>query len=615
MARKNLLPPFSAWEANSGVGTEVSDSLTVSDDGYSASFAITHESSSIICKLDQDDIKGHTVLFHFDLFSSSPDNDAWLNIRLYNADKSDYTEINKYQKKGDFTTEAPFDLEIEIPSDCGRLYIRFRHNYHTDAIDPPATITITNVSLYDTYAESLTALNFHKVMKENLPSMVEPGTQHIYYTTDGSTVEQYISNKEGYLIPVGATSGVSGSEGKYTNAYTQQHIDERKEEIVNLTKQGHCIVFAIATDIHVRIEDGEAGRYNQVRDFIMLADQLPLDYVICEGDIMSYCQDWDGVFEPRAEKVMEIFKQMRCPWWATRGNHDYNDDDYGWQNNSNIKEYTPENCNSYFITDQDWHRSITSKMPVPIGFEVHFDNAHPHNGYFYVDDYLNRHRIIMCNSEETMETDLGRPYINEDGVVDAYISGVESKAQLQWLFDKAMDMTGKTDWVVSFHSHTAPYTDAAEEDKSEFHGYGGDNQKLRKVVKAFQDGTAVQIPQYGCIDVDNHAWITIGVDKDFTGQGPIKVLGWFGGHCHDDNYRKVDGLNVVVSTCTCSERRTDWKLDPAPIKLPPERNSTNLAMSVNVFVVNLDTRTINLVKVGSKRDNSVKTSSDRGFTY
>lgn len=108
-------------------------------------------------------------------------------------------------------------------------------------------------------------------MKENLPSMVEPGTQHIYYTTDGSTVEQYISNKEGYLIPVGATSGVSGSEGKYTNAYTQQHIDERKEEIVNLTKQGHCIVFAIATDIHVRIEDGEAGRYNQVRDFIMLA--------------------------------------------------------------------------------------------------------------------------------------------------------------------------------------------------------------------------------------------------------------------------------------------------------------------------------------------------------
>lgn len=45
------------------------------------------------------------------------------------------------------------------------------------------------------------------------------------------------------------------------------------------------------------------------------------------------------------------------------------------------------------------------------------------------------------------------------------------------------------------------------------------------------------------------------------------------------------------------------------------RNSTNLAMSVNIFIVNLDKRKINMIKLGSKRDNTVKTSSDLEFTY
>jgi hypothetical protein len=70
-----------------------------------------------------------------------------------------------------------------------------------------------------------------------------------------------------------------------------------------------------------------------------------------------------------------------------------------------------------------------------------------------------------------------------------------------------------------------------------------------------------------------------------------------------------------ISTCTCPERRKTWKDDPNPVKLPPERNSTNLAMSVNVFVVNLDTRTIDVIKVGSKRDNTILNSSDLTFTY
>ena len=48
------------------------------------------------------------------------------------------------------------------------------------------------------------------------------------------------------------------------------------------------------------------------------------------------------------------------------------------------------------------------------------------------------------------------------------------------------------------------------------------------------------------IDVDTHTWVVFDRDIDFTNQGAIKVLGWFGGHLHDDAYRKVNGINIEL---------------------------------------------------------------------
>lgn len=626
MANTNLFPTFDKWNIGNGVGTEVADSLVVSEDGYSCSFTVTNESSYIRYRVRGQEIeklRGHTLKLQIENFNSS-DNLHILDIRTTLIDESTLKTRIGFN---DGLSVMPFEYDITVPADCTDLQIRFTHDYDRDGIDPPATLTISNPILIDTYEESSTTLNFHKVLQENLPTSVPAGTQHIYFTTDGTTVKQYISNKEGYLIPVGGQdSGGSLVSDKYFNAYTQAHIDERKEEIINLTRQGHCITFAVATDIHVRIEDGDAGRYNQVRDFIMLSEQLPLDYIICEGDIMSYCQEWDKVYEPRCEKVRKILEQCRCPWFVARGNHDFNEDDNGASSNSNIKEFNAENCKDYFITDRDWHRSIVSKMPNPVNFEIHFDKKHPQNGYFYVDDYEHKHRMVFCNTEETMENDLGEPYVNVNGEVDAFLAEVTSKAQLEWFIDEALNMSDKDDrseWVVSFHSHKVPYSDKGEEDVSEFHGYGwydspaeGDKkgESFRKLLDAFQTGTQYEF-SVSSIDVDNRDWFTFTRNVDFSEQGSVKVLGWFGGHLHDDAYRKVDNINIHISTCTCPSRRESWAEDPNPIKLPPERNSADLAMSVNVFVVNLDTRTINVIKVGSKRDNEVKTSSDLVFTY
>lgn len=606
--KKNLLPVVKNWSKG---GNAASTLIYASDDNYSCSWTAGSEEDYIYAKITSG-VAGKKLILCCTEFNSS-DGEGWINVRAYKPDDT-YTSIVDLER-----VSGPQEIEMDIGADITTLRIYFRHCWASSGIEPAATLTLTGVMLYeDIQPESLTALNFHKVLKENLPAKVDAGTQHIYYVTDGTNVQEYIANKEGYLIPVG-TGGSAGTstETAYTNVYTQQHIDERKDEIMKLVNDGHCIVWATATDIHVRIEDGDAGRYNQVRDYIMLSNQLPIDYVLCEGDIMSYCQNWDGVYEPRCDKVRKIFDQCRCPWYVTRGNHDYNDDDNTWQTNPNIQHYTKDNADQFFITDRAWTRTIAAKMPVALQHQVHFDEAHPQNGYFYVDDFEHKHRIVMCNSEETMETDTGHAYVTEDGQVDAYISGVQSLAQVEWLITKAMNFADKpdrADWVVSFHSHTVPYSDMNEEDKSEFHGYGWDNPEIRGLVTAFMNGNDLDF-KYTVIDVDKHQWMEYQKNCAFSKQGPVKVLGWFGGHCHDDCYRKVDGLNVDISTCTCASRREDWGKDPTPKKMAPERNSTDLAMSVNVFIVNLDKRKINMIKLGSKRDNAVKTSSDLEFTY
>ena len=96
----------------------------------------------------------------------------------------------------------PLDYEFTVPMDCVRLEFRFRHEYASAGIEPPTVMTISGLSLVDTYTESISTINFHKVLKENLPASVTPDTQHIYYALNGSIVEQYVSDKEGNLVQV-----------------------------------------------------------------------------------------------------------------------------------------------------------------------------------------------------------------------------------------------------------------------------------------------------------------------------------------------------------------------------------------------------------------------------
>lgn len=444
-----------------------------------------------------------------------------------------------------------------------------------------------------------------------------------YIMIDGHIIDNLWINQLGVQAMVNQVFEAveAAAEGRYVyhNAYTQKWIDERKSDIVALQRLGHCITFAVMTDIHVRtVEDGNEGRFNLARDFWMIADQLPIDYICCCGDLMSYTQEWDGVYEPRTKKIRDILVQTGLPWFAIRGNHDFNNDDSGDDgspsSNPNMRPFTLETADLYFINGADWRRSILSGIEDKLGIHVVYDNTYPDAGYYYVDDDIRKHRMIFVAAYEPHETDLGRPYL-DTSPGNCWTSSMKTQNQLNWLLNSALDMTGKTDWTVSFFGHKIPYSDSGEADKSEFHGYDSDNAPLRTIIKAFQTGSQITGLKYIVLDTNAHNTPIATVNKDFTTQGPIKVTGFFAGHIHDDCYKQVDGLNLVVSTCTANKQRTAWSKDMNPSKLPPERNDTNFAMSVNVVIINKDTRKVNVVKLGSKRNNAVKTSSDYEFSY
>lgn len=391
----------------------------------------------------------------------------------------------------------------------------------------------------------------------------------------------------------------------YQNPYTDAWIEERRSDVSALLRQGDCILFAVNTDLHVFPREGEGGRYDQARDTILVAKAFPLDYICFLGDIIDESMEWEGR-EPRTWTLRGIYESAGVPWFATRGNHDFNS--YG----TDEVPFTTTSADSLFVTARDWHRNIVSKIDSTREMEVVGDPNDPTCGYYYVDDYTNKHRMIFVLSNSPIENN-GRPYIDTESS-DCYVNGRLTKKQLNWLVDSALDMTGKTDWIVSFYSHQAPYTDADEEDTSEFHGYGQDYPELRKVIKAFQTGTQANA-SVGCEDTDTKTYVYVSVTKNFASQGAIAVAGWFSGHVHDDCYKKVDGLNIFVSTNTFAGRRYSYSNDPNFTKKPPERNITNYAMSMNLVCINKDTRTVNVIKLGSKRSNDVKTSSDYSFTY
>ena len=149
-------------------------------------------------------------------------------------------------------------------------------------------------------------------------------------------------------------------------------------------------------------------------------------------------------------------------------------------------------------------------------------------------------------------------------------------------------MTGKTDWTVAIHAHASPK--AAEFNRY----YAPENESLHGLLQHFKNGTTGTL----------NFWSLGDVVVDFTTQGQINLVGYFTGHTHADGQQEIGGINYSTSNCTAASQRTSWPTYPAESPpLPPEREDYSYsAMSLNCWIINPTTKTVNMVKLGAGND-------------
>lgn len=224
----------------------------------------------------------------------------------------------------------------------------------------------------------------------------------------------------------------------------------------------------------------------------------------------------------RVSKARKIFNSCRVPWFATRGNHDYNSDDAGYPSDPNVADLNVSTANELIIRNEDWFRSIDSSYNWASHLEVTFDAKNPKGGYFFVDNYAKKHRLIYLNSEEIHDDEYGKPYV-AGGVLDCFISGaVNTKRQLEFILNHAMNMAGKARLGCFILLSPSAIYRCWNRRYKRISRLSGDQVKIRTVVKAFQEGTALSGYAYALIDTDLHTWTNYMVTKDFTSQGQFE---------------------------------------------------------------------------------------------
>lgn len=199
------------------------------------------------------------------------------------------------------------------------------------------------------------------------------------------------------------------------------------------------------------------------------------------GDmITSYSMNFNQFLAEMLKRINN-YKQMRNLYFV-KGNHD--------NNHSSTAEYN--------LTKTEYNMMFNINLKDAI-----VNDNDPYGNYYYVDDKINKVRVIVLDSY----------YLYSD-----YSNVNFGTEQTSWLYTKALDVTQLQDYTVVIFSHY--YTRSCE---------------IVDILKAFNDkGTT-----YG--------------SYTFDGSSNAKFVGLIHGHDHYDSYSNADGYNVIGVTKAFSD--------------------------------------------------------------
>ena len=205
------------------------------------------------------------------------------------------------------------------------------------------------------------------------------------------------------------------------------------------------------------------------------------------------------------------------------------------------------------------------------------------DAYYYVDYPERKVRVICLNTSDT-----GSEITNEGNLKYDSLSvcGLR-QAQVSWLVDTAMDMSGKSDWHVAVFMHIAVNSGVTDNYPSVQNASAIDG-----IFKAFKNGSNYHASYTDNVNTDG--LFTIDVQANFATQGATPFIGVFAGHVHNDQL-VTDGYTTVTATESLSRGKTN------------RDNYTYNEIAYDVVNVDRSNRKVYLKRIGY--------GSDREFSY
>ena len=290
---------------------------------------------------------------------------------------------------------------------------------------------------------------------------------------------------------------------------------------------GGNLRLVIFTDSH----DFQDYRYEAVKRTAQKAGY----YTIGLGDYQRYHNDPKEVSKMNIRRVLSIMGRSENEIYVT-GNHDVITS-IGFMGSGTIYGRLKDE----YICNQ---KERFSMLDYHLYGKAVFNENEPYGGYYYID-LPQKVRMIVLNSSDCYKKD------GSDNLIYYRAGCMMFQEQASWFVTKALDFSNKPDsaeWNVLVFMHIYNMSNSAY-------------NLVTKALSAVKAGTALSWAktiyqrmsydpslnsgQGGYSGIDNVNGDEIAVSKDYSGQGPVGVIGVFYGHNHNQKIDTIDGIKVI----------------------------------------------------------------------
>ena len=395
----------------------------------------------------------------------------------------------------------------------------------------------------------------------------------------------YIVEMDGEQVVVyGEVDAISCSEVLSRNLSIEEWYIENvqtalPEYLSNIEGASNLLTFTMMSDAHLR--QNAPHIVDNVVASSAWANLVGNDFIMMSGDFIIGDLSKAESLALMDTAIEAAGSYGSVPVYAVKGNHDTNEDyKIGTDSETGKAVYSTADR----ITDEEFYTHAIAQSEATIVV----DAANSYGGYYYVDFPKQKIRMICLNTTE----DRDGVDILDSAKSDFRWSGVKSVAQLSWLANTALHVADG--WAVMMVSHIPPITGAdvgvGDETSADapFHTRGIKAAALTELCEAFVSGGKGTVTAKAMV---NGVVKNVTVSYDFSVQGEREFIGHFCGHVHEDSLSEYNGINYVVVNCTTPQKRWDTSLD--------REIGTETALSLNSFIINRETRTVECIKIGT----------------